>query len=287
MFKPKKDFSLILSASRMTDMPGFYPGDIIKEVEKRISKGLKIHTLVLWTKFPRSLIANPLFDYLKYLKSKHIQLYIHLTISGMGGIITGISKNGSPVKIEPCTPDYKDSLSILQKVILLTGKPERIKLRIDPIVRLIDSSGNIYSNLATFPEIIEAASGLGIKDFVFSFLESGMHKKVDRRFGKIGFIISPPDKFEREKTILWIRNLQVKYNVNIYACCVKGFPESRCIDGELLQQLHDYKLSVNLKQIHSRELCGCTQSIDIGGWPPKKCFSGCDYCYANPDYKDS
>lgn len=279
-----KNLPLVLSASRMTDMPEFYPLDIIKETEKRINKGIEIHTLVLWTKYPLSLFVNPLLDYLKHLKSQQVQLYLQLTISGMGGVKTGISKNGDPLIIEPNSPYYKDSLKALPEVISLVGKPERIRLRIDPLVRLENRSSHSYSNLFLFPEILEAASPLGIKDFVFSFLEPGMHKKADRRFEHLGSAILSLNQPEREKTVLWINKLQIKHNVNIHACCVKGFPISKCIDGELLQMLHDCKSPVNLTQMHRRELCGCTHSIDIGGWPPKKCFSGCDYCYASPVY---
>ena len=57
--------SVILSASRMTDMPKFYPNELINEVQKRLDKNIDIHTLVLWSKHPNSLLVNPLNDYLK------------------------------------------------------------------------------------------------------------------------------------------------------------------------------------------------------------------------------
>ena len=58
---------------------------------------------------------------------------------------------------------------------------------------------------------------------------------------------------------------------------------SKCIDGELLAKLHDKKYPTSLKQQKKRKLCGCTESIDLGGWPPKKCYTGCLYCYSNAD----
>ena len=48
--KNKTTLGTILSASCMTDMPTYYPNELIEEVEKRQAKGLMIHTLVLWTK---------------------------------------------------------------------------------------------------------------------------------------------------------------------------------------------------------------------------------------------
>ena len=58
----KEKEQIILSASRMTDMPKFYPEILIEEVNKRMDKN--IHTLVLWTKHPKPLLVNPLFDFL-------------------------------------------------------------------------------------------------------------------------------------------------------------------------------------------------------------------------------
>ena len=77
--------SIVLSASRMTDMPKFYPNELIEEVEKRLNKGIDIHTLVLWSKHPKSLISGSLYTYLLELKKRNIQLYYQCTITGMGG----------------------------------------------------------------------------------------------------------------------------------------------------------------------------------------------------------
>jgi hypothetical protein len=59
-----KNNAIVLSASRMTDMPKFYPNELINEVEARLKKGLNIHTLVLWSKHPDSLLNNQLKEYL-------------------------------------------------------------------------------------------------------------------------------------------------------------------------------------------------------------------------------
>ena len=72
-----------------------------------------------------------------------------------------------------------------------------------------------------------------------------------------------------------------KYNVSIKSCCVTGLKESRCIDGYLLEKLHYNSTVIDLSESRKRELCTCTMSTDRGGWPPKKCYSGCKYCYAN------
>lgn len=275
---------VILSASRMTDMPKYYPEDLIEEVEKRFNKDIYIHTLVLWTKHPNSLLTNPLHDYLLELKKRGIQLYIQLTITGFGGVPFGHAKNNKPLLLEPNAPKYEDSLLLLTQLIDLVGKPERIRLRIDPIVRVIDANNNVISNLKYFPIIVENASKLGISNFSFSFLESETHKKVDKRFKDLGLKIYPPDENERINTVKWVNEIEKKYNVKVFACSVPGLSISKCIDGIFLESIHDNQIKTDHKQPFKRKLCGCTESIDLGGWPPKKCYTGCQYCYSKSSY---
>ncbi|TEB05681.1 hypothetical protein Psch_02722 [Pelotomaculum schinkii] len=277
---------IVLSASRMTDMPKFYPDKLMEEVDNRLARGLEIHTLVLWTKHPASLLIDPLRSYLEELKNKNIQLYVQLTITGLGGLSIGIKANGKPLVLEPKAPSLQDSLPALPDIIYLAGSPDRIRLRVDPIVRIKDSKGNTFSSLKFLPVIIKSAAQYGIKYFSFSFLEKNMHQKVDKRFREMGCQIVPPDEEERHRTFHWLKQVESAYGVFISACCVPGFPDSKCIDGELLQQLHDRQEPADSRQPRKRPQCGCTYSIDIGGWPPKLCYTGCDYCYAHANYID-
>ena len=284
MTTSKQIIGTVLSASRLTDMPKFYPNELIKEVELRRNKGLLIHTLVLWTKHPKSLFVDSLNSYLKELRNDGIQLYLQLTITGMGQQPMGTDLRGNPIVMEPRAPRWEESVGVLPEIINLVGNPLRIRLRIDPILRFKDAMGTIYSNLEYMPKIIEATAQMGIKTYSFSFVENGMHDKVNRRFEKLGATICPPDDEERERTKDWLGKLCDQYGISIYSCSVPGFPRSSCIDGALLEQLHDTHMPTSHKPQLHRPLCGCTDSIDIGGWPPKKCFTGCQYCYARSSY---
>lgn len=289
MKKNNNPVGTVLSASCMTDMPTYYPKDLIAEVERRRAKGLSIHTLVLWTKTPSSLLKSPLNDYLKELRGNGLQLYLQLTITGMGQLPMGIDVNGKPIVIEPHAPKWEDSVAVLPDVIDLLGNPLRVRLRIDPILRFKDAIGNIQSNLDYMPRIIEATAPLGIKTYSFSFVEDKGntelgkgHLKVNRRFEKLGLTLLPPSCEEREKLKAWVDELSDQHGVRIYSCSVPGFPKSSCINGAWLEQLHDSHMPTSHKECPSRALCGCTESIDLGGWPPKKCYTGCLYCYSNP-----
>jgi len=281
----KEKKSIILSASRMTDMPKFYPEELIQEVQIRLDKGIDIHTLVLWSKHPNSLLNKGLNNYLNNLKAKGIQLYYQCTITGMGNRIIGINRDGSNFILEPGVPKPYEAIKDLKQVIKLMGDPLRIKLRIDPIVRIKNLyTSEVFTNIVFVDEIIKETSKLGIKNYTFSFLESGVHNKVDRRFDNYDWRILTPSIEEKQKVYIWLKEKAAKYKVNIEACCVPGLKESRCIDGYLLNHLHYTNKVADLKEPRKRKLCACTNSIDIGGWPPKKCYSGCKYCYANANF---
>lgn len=280
----KQDIGIVLSASRMTDMPKFYPKELIEEVENRRNKGMLIHTLVMWTKHPKSLLIDPLYSYLKALRSDGIQLYLQLTITGMGQQQMGVDMNGNPIVMEPRAPKWEDSVSDLPEIIDLLGNPLRVRLRVDPIIRFKDAMGTVYSNVDYMPTIIAATSPMGIKTYSFSFVESGVFAKVNRQFGKLGATIMPPNDAERADFKNWVNQLANQYGVGIYSCSVPGLPQSACIDGALLEQLHDTHMPVSKKLQKHRALCGCTDSIDIGGWPIKKCWTGCQYCFARSSY---
>ncbi len=272
---------IVISASRMTDMPAFYPEAIISEIEMRKSKGFTIHTIVLWTKHIRSIFKEPLFSYLKEQQKSGTQLYFQLTVTGMGSDVV-IGYHQRKVFPEPCVPNMKASLAHVDDLIEFARNPHRIRLRVDPLIRVRDSQGNLYENYDKLPEIIELLAPKAIKNFTFSFLEKDIYKKVDNRFSRQGIEIISPDISERKLFAENMNTLADNLKVSITSCSVPGLPTSACINGQLLMNLHDQHWPLDLSQPHSRELCGCTKSVDIGGWPPKVCNSGCMYCYARP-----
>ena len=94
---------VILSASCMTDMPAFYPKQLIEAVETRRKKGVQIHTLVLWTKHPASLLKEPLNSYLTGLRNDGITLVSCPTCGR-----THIDLIGLAEQTEKLIADYKN-----------------------------------------------------------------------------------------------------------------------------------------------------------------------------------
>lgn len=273
---------IIVSASRMTDMPAFYPENIIEETELRKRKGFTVHTIVLWTKHIRSLFKDPLFSYLSEQQKLGTQLYIQLTITGIGKEVFVSGVGNRKIYLEPGVPTPSDSVSCIGRLINLVKDPKRIRLRIDPLIRIKDANGMLFSNYDQTAEMIKILQAEKIQHLSYSFLEKDTYRKIDNRFKNAGLEIMPPDVEERKILDSQFRILARDSGISISSCSVSGLPESACIDGRLLQQLHDRRWPLDLSQPRSRKLCGCTKSTDIGGWPPKICHSGCLYCYAHP-----
>lgn len=268
----------------MTDMPKFYPRELINEVQSRIDKGVQVHTLVLWTKHPGSLLEEPLRSFLEKIRTNGIQIYLQLTITGMGGRKMGFDKDGKEVMMEPHVPDFEDSLNTIPDLITLLGDPRRIRIRVDPIVYYKDVQGKLWTNEEMIEPIVSACSQYGIPTFSLSFVGDGNHKKVERRFSSLGLTLMVPEDSKRKDFSMEVQRIMKKYGVKICACATPGFEKSSCINGSFLSTLHDQKLQASEKSGSKRPLCGCTESTDIGGWPPKKCYSGCQYCYSRPAY---
>lgn len=281
---PIFEHAVILSASRMTDLPAYYPQFMIDAIEKRIQLGQKIHSVVIWTKHANALNKEPLKSYLQQLKNKGIQLSIQLTITGMGSKLVGAEAQGKLWSPEPNVPMLQDSIEQLVNLVQLVDDARRITIRIDPIAKFRFSDGSCYSNQAELSEIVALASKMGVKRFAFSLLEPFVYKKVIRRFNLIGIEIQSFTLHERMWLQSEIAELEQRFDCEINACCVEGFPASACVSGKQLSSMHPKHETLSLKMPFTRPMCKCTKSIDIGGWPPKACFSGCEYCYARPVY---
>lgn len=148
----KKNDSVVLSASRMTDMPKYYPDVLMKEVMTRIEKGVDVHTVVFWTKHPDAILKSTMTEFINNLFSLGIQCYLHCTITGMSGRIVG----SDGLYMEPNAPKASDALAVLPEIVELFRNPMRVMLRIDPLVKIRNNvTGEIFSNFDCVKSIIE------------------------------------------------------------------------------------------------------------------------------------
>ena len=275
----------VISASRRTDLVAFFPewlSSVIKKEKARVYAPSRhffsvdlsppeVHTFVLWSKNFSSLIENR--SGLRDILSKYDQVYLHLTITGLGGTF-----------IEEGVPDPSAVLSQMEHLVKITRHPRRVSLRFDPVV-FWEKGGKEMTNLHFFEELAPRVSNLGIKDIRFSFAQ--WYKKAKRRAAKHAFFYVDPSEEEKRERARSLASIAQQWGLNLYSCSqnfltsVPGIKASSCIDGHLLKSLHPSKEPVSLKKDRSqRKECQCTESIDIGSYT-QRCPHSCLYCYAN------
>ena len=255
--------SLVISASRRTDLVGCYPEALVERLQEFPSES--VHSLVIWTKNPRNLIVA---GALKGSLEKYRQIYVHLTITGMGG-----------GEFEPMIPRWEEAVGMIGPLIDLVGGPRRISWRFDPILE-IAGHGQTYGNFDLFPRLAEAIAAFGIGSCRISWVSP--YKKVVARLARKGWHLvsrTPQERNDQANTLIQIGR---ERGMSLFFCCMEGFPISQCIDGGLLSEIHPDGRRCSTKRAKGqRPLCGCTQSLDIG-WYSQRCQYGCLYCYATP-----
>jgi len=258
-----QELPVVISASRRTDLVGCYPDYLIEKLQAYPPE--TVHTLVIWTKNPGNMIRH---QALREALSQYAQVYVHLTITGLGGSV-----------LEPGIPPWEQVDEMVPELVHLAKGPERITWRFDPIIAAQYCSG-VIENIPLFPVIAEKMRKHGITACRTSW--ASPYKKVIRRMQKKGLTLRPFNAEEQAAQAVELEEIADSLGIKIYYCSMEGFARSRCIDGALLSALHPQGLACSLKKAKGqRPACGCTESIDIG-WYSLKCGHGCIYCYAEP-----
>ena len=276
----------MISASRRTDLIASFPEWLSAALRDRRARVLgpsgrttevdlspdAVHTLVLWSKDLAHLVGNA--HGLRDLIAVYDQVYVHLTITGLGG-----------TAVEPGVPGFREVLAQLPACVALAGHPLRVSVRFDPVLHW-EESGSVRSNLPFFPEIAAAAAAQGIRDIRVSFAQ--WYGKSKRRARARSFpFVDPPDEEKRERAAE-LAETAAAHRLVLHACSqpalagVQGITASACIDGALLGSLHPRgEPASQRKDRGQRADCLCTESKDIGSYT-QACPHGCVYCYANP-----
>ena len=268
----------IISVSRRTDIPAFYPDWFMRRVDagfagwenpfggRKILVSLlpeDVMAFVFWSKNYR-----PFLPHLQTINKLGIPVMFNYTITGLPQIFESNL-------VKPA--DAIDSLKELSRVY----SSDHINWRYDPIV--LSSVTDESYHLETFRRLAESLKGY-VKRCYFSF--AVRYGKVERNFRKfeydhqVGFF-----ELEQPRRIALANKLAeiaATCGIKMYSCCGdylinSSIYKAHCIDGEILEQLYPHCRKGSKKP--TRKECGCTESTDLGKYDT--CPHGCIYCYAN------
>jgi DNA repair photolyase len=254
----------VVSASRRQDMVGTDPQGL-SDLLRTEHPPEHTHTVVIWTKNPAVVVEHPP---LRATLLAYDQIFVHVTVTGMGATM-----------LEPRVPPWESACKWISSVVELVGDPRRVRLRFDPIVHLELPDGGHYTNLLLFEDIAPAAREAGITQVTVSWMSP--YPKVMRHLRRAGLKPHGVPAANRRRERRLLLDVATPLGMEVLGCCVPGWPQSACIDGRLLTELHPQGERCSFtKAKGQRPLCGCTHSHDIGWYAP--CSHGCLYCYAQP-----
>lgn len=260
---------LIISASRRTDLPGFYP-ELCATLIKKKSKNLRtryLYGVMFWSKHIPAFLKNP---QLRALVEELDNPMLQLTITGHGG-----------TSIEPGIQSAKQTIAQLPALIsLFKNKPARILWRFDPIL-------NIETPLKRFEYLATQLASLGINECTFSFpTYFSLKGNLRMQFEKARIPAWSGD--EKKIFLESLLSVASRTGIQLKSCAQ---PENRafspdilpaaCIDSTRFEALHPKQLPLCLpKDSSQRKACNCIQSEDIGDYANHLCLGGCVYCYS-------
>ncbi|MBN2329379.1 MAG: DUF1848 family protein [Candidatus Omnitrophica bacterium] len=267
----------VISASRRTDIPGFY----MRWLENRIRQGgvevrnpvMKdrtyhvslrpedVHTIVLWSKNFRPFLDSPL--------SRDQRFRWHFNFSLVD---CPEWERGAP----PLDERLRQAREIAGR-----WSPHHINWRFDPIVFW---EGGRRNNVESFQPICDVMGELGVSRCTVSFV-SWYNKVTKREIVRELDYYDPPltqklDILSRLSDIARERGMTLASCSNDALLAAEGVEKGRCIDGRLLSELAGERCSL-ARDGSQRSDCGCTKSSDIGGYQ-MSCPHNCLYCYAKP-----
>lgn len=263
---------MIISASRRTDVPGFYS----EWLEKRLAAGHVlvrnpfnsaqvgrvslapevVDGIVLWTKNPIPMLGR------MGMLDRH-SWYMQYTLNAYG---RGVERR---------LPDMADRIEAFRRLSRDFGAA-RMVWRYDPLFfgpeHTVEWHAEAFSRLA--------GQLAGCTDTVCT---SFMHMYAKTRRNTAGLKIHPGEPAQQLEVLGRMRMTAARNGMELRLCATpdiqeaSGVPHAVCVDAARLSRIS----GVQLKEIRDpgqRKDCRCAPSVDIGAYDT--CGHGCAYCYA-------
>lgn len=269
----------IISVSRRTDIPAFYGDWFMNRLgdgfagyvnpfggQKNIVslESRDVACFVFWSKN-----YAPFMDKIGIIEDTGYNFYFNYTITGLPGIFesNNVDKNSAIENLKELSNLYS---------------PVHINWRYDPII-ISDITDHEF-HISNFKEMASELEGY-VERCYFSFVH--MYGKVKKNFFSFqkdkGLKITDPDTSIKIDLVEELSGIAEDHGIKMYSCCKdhlvgEKIMKAHCIDGNIIERLF-YENGFDHHEKPTRKECGCTYSVDIGGYDT--CPHGCIYCYAN------
>lgn len=265
--------SVIISASRRTDIPSFYADWFFhrwkegyalsrnpvnpKQVGRISLRPEDVDCFVFWSKDPAPMLPGlPMLGQTPF--------YFQCTLNGYGA------------EVEPGLPALSRRIEGLRRLAEQWG-PERLVVRLDPIF-CSDRYPEVFF-LEHLDRVLGHLKGC-FDQVIFSFLDRYAH--IEKRIAPLGIL--PMDEAKKRRMAQGLSGIAQAYGIRLATCAETGdyadlgVQPARCVDEERIERLRGWPFFAK-KDKYQRPACGCAASVDIGAY--HTCGHGCLYCYAN------
>ncbi len=273
----------VISASRRTDIPAFYPDWFMNRIRAEFCHWLNPFggqvyrtslalndciAIVFWTRNP-----NPLMPHLAELDRRGHKYFFSYTILGY------------PRSFDTHAPALDAAIRTFQ-ALSERITPDYVFWRYDPIV--ISNLTPLEFHTDRFAYIAQRLADYTNR-CVYAFVNP--YRKTKRNLSKLseeGIEVESPTLRLRHSLLTDMVEIARSNGMQLYACCedkdlhIDGIQRSSCVDLDVLRQLTSDP-DLHLKPKPSKALCGCVESVDIGSYDT--CLHGCVYCYATNSRK--
>ena len=277
--------TVIISASRRTDIPAFYSEWFMNRVREGfllVRNPFNAHqvrrvdlspdhvdVIVFWTRDPR-----PMLGYLDGLDALGYRYYFQFTLTGY------------PKPLEPSVPRAAELLSAFKTLGRKIGA-ERVVWRFDPII-LSDLTPE-HAVIEGFGRLARELRGSTLRVMIsFAHLYRSVKRNLAgiRQAQGITFYDESRSEEQVSRIASALADVASANSIEIKSCAEKldlsasGVGHGKCIDDRLIKNLFGLTVS-DRKDKYQREHCRCVESQDVGQYGT--CTHGCVYCYANPN----
>ncbi len=286
---------IVLIASRRTDMPAFYTGELLKGLkegkfhpqtmmqpmwELDFEPG-DIHSIGLWSQ-----------DFGKWLEKRD-----EISALGYKFWYRFTILPDDPV-CKPKAPSVEEQLKQLGTLATSDGS-DRIFVFVDPLIqykRIGERNWRYSFSDTSVDVIVKKTHQLGIKSITISFLD--YYKHAEKRALRKGYefrFLNPNNHSDQEEmidTVQKIRSITDAYQVILKTCCEPSLcsngltKQGSCVDGNYLNKILGPGASVQSDTGQRKKFgCGCTMAVDIGRYTEygewsHHCRHDCPQCYA-------
>jgi hypothetical protein len=265
---------MIISASRRTDIPGFYSewflnrlqeGYVLVKNPRNPNRYSRVNLspdavdcIVFWTKNPK-----PMLDKLDTIEKMGYPFYFQFTLTPYDE------------HVEKRLPPKAEIMETFKKLSSKIG-PHRMVWRYDPV--LVNQEFTVEYHLDTFGKMADVLGDYTDR-CIFSFID--LYANARKRSQGIADVEVNEVNMSRiaEGFSKIARNNQMMLSTCTETIDLSqyGITHASCIDKGMIEKIIDFPIQAK-KDTNQRATCGCIESVDIGSYD--SCAYGCVYCYA-------